>query len=219
MRKLYLLEAGKAGRAARGSGVPRFCAVLAAIVCGLVVLGAPATAQTTAVYGGNPDHIDLAIPVTASIAVSCSFATAPAGTFSAGEISPGFSHDFPFTVACNTPFRVAVVSQNGGLSAPVTPPPGYAAAAPYDIRLALVGDTGVVPVNATCTAASLSAASPSPCAFRGPASAVSGLMLGGRSSGVAGSYLRVSAPVYRGVTLIASPDYRDVLIVTLAAST
>lgn len=180
---------------------------------------APSAAQTTAVYGGNPNHIDLPVPVTASIASRCEFSTPPSGSYDAGDITRPFTHEFPFSVRCNTPFRVAVVSQNGSLKAPVAPPPGYAASTAYDVTLALIGGQNTAPANATCTAASLSSAASPPCSFRGPASATLGLELDGRSNSAIGSYLRVSS---RGglpaVTLISSPDYRDVLTISISPS-
>lgn len=182
-----------------------------------VTMTAPSVAQTTAVYGGNPDHIELSVPVTASIASRCTFSSPPSGSYDAGDITRPFTHDFPFRVRCNTPFRVGVISQNGSLMAPVAPPPGYTASTGYDVTLALVGNPDTAPASATCTASALTATASSPCSFRGAASATSGLRLDGTSSGAVGSYLRVSSPgVLPTVTLIASPDYRDVLTVTIS---
>jgi hypothetical protein len=178
-----------------------------------------AAAQTTAIYGGNPDHIALTLFVTASVSGGCGFSSAPAGTFDAQNIAAGFAHDFDFAATCNVPFRVAVVSMNGGLLAPVPPAAGYTALAPYDVSLVLVGDPGVNPASAVCSAASLALAAPSPCAFRGPVSATIGLLSNGKSSGAVGSHVRVSAPPYAGVPLLAaSPLYRDVLTITISAS-
>lgn len=179
----------------------------------------PSSAQTTAVYGGNPNHIDLSVPVTASIKSRCEFSPPPSGSYDAGDITRPFTHDFSFSARCNTPFRVAVVSQNGSLRAPVAPPPGYAASIAYDVTLALVGGSNTAPANATCTVSSLSSAALSPCSFRGPATATSGLRLDGSSDGAVGSYLRVSSPgVLPTVMLISSPDYRDVLTVSISPS-
>jgi hypothetical protein len=184
-----------------------------------MALALPAAAQTTAVYGGAPDHIDIAVPVTTSIAGRCGFSSAPSGTYDAGDLTQGFAHDFPFAAACNTPFRVAVVSQNGGLNAAAVAPPGYSASAPYEVTLMLIGDAGVVPSNATCLADALASATAVPCSFRGPATPYQGLKLNGPSSGVTGSYLRVFAPAYRGATmLLASSNYRDVLTVSISAA-
>jgi hypothetical protein len=182
----------------------------------------PAYAQATAVAGGNPDRIDVAIPVTASIATRCGFATgaAPSGTYNTPDLNNGFTHDFTFKLQCSGPLRVAVVSAHGGLSASVgTPPPGYTAFAPYQVTLSLAGDAGVPQASAACDAQALVLTASPPCSFRGPASSDQGLRLDGSSGGVSGSYLRVSAPVYAGTgNLVASSAYRDTLTVTLSTS-
>jgi hypothetical protein len=177
-----------------------------------------ASAQTTAVAGGNPNHIDLSIPVTASVAVRCGIAIG--GTYTAPDINAGFTHDFDFVLQCNVPTRVAVESVNGGLLAPVsTPPPGYARLAPYHVTLHLVGNAGVTSVTADCEAQVLLASTALPCTFKGPASTTQGLKLNGASSNAVGSYLRVSAPIYAGANrLIASSGYADTLTVTLSAA-
>lgn len=174
-------------------------------------------AQVTAVVGGNPNHIDLSIPVTASVATRCGLAIG--GTYTAPDINAGFTHDFDFTLQCNVPSRVAVESLHGGLLTPVSTPPGYSSLAPYQITLHLVGNAGVASVSADCEARMLTAGASVPCSFKGPASTSQGLLLDGANSNVTGSYLRVSAPVYAGVDkLVASPDYADTLTVTLSAA-
>lgn len=177
-----------------------------------------ANAQTTAVAGGSPGHIDLAIPVTASVANRCGFTIG--GTFAASDINAGFSHDFVIVLQCNVASRMGVVSTNGGLLAAVgEPPQGFARLAPYRATLNLVGDTGVTTVNAVCDVATLTADAAAPCSFRGPASPSQGLRLSGPSRGTVGSYLRVSAVPYAGAgTLVASSTYADTLIVTLSMS-
>ncbi len=177
-----------------------------------------ANAQTTAVAGGSPDHIDLAIPVKASVTNRCSFTIG--GTFTASDINAGFTHDFEIVLQCNVASRMGVVSTNGGLLAAVPPPPqGYVRLAPYRVTLNLVGDTGVASVNADCDVAALTADAAVPCSFRGTASPTQGLRLSGPSSGTAGSFLRVSAIPYAGVgMLVASPSYADTLVVTLSIS-
>jgi hypothetical protein len=177
-----------------------------------------AGAQITAVAGGSPNHIDLAIPVTASVANRCSFTVG--GTFAASDINSGFTHDFEIVLDCNVASRVAIVSTNGGLTAPgAAPPTGYARLAPYRVTLNLVGSSGVATANAACEVATLTAVAAAPCSFRGPATTTQGLRLGGPSIGASGSYLRVSAVPYAGTgILIASPSYADTLIVTLSTS-
>ncbi|MFT7359054.1 hypothetical protein [Parasphingorhabdus sp.] len=179
---------------------------------------ASADAQITAVAGGNPNHLDLAIPVTASVAARCDFTIG--GTFTVPDINAGFSHDFEIVLQCNVASRMAVVSINGGLLASVSAPPvGYARLAPYRATLNLVGAPGVTTVNAICDAAILIAGAAAPCSFRGPASPIQGLRLSGPSSSASGSYLRVSAVPYAGAgTLVASSTYADTLLITLSAS-
>jgi len=187
-----------------------------------LLVPAMAQAQATAVAGGSPDHIDLSLPVTASVQAQCSFAsgTAPNGSFAAADILAGFTHDFGFAMQCNAPCRVAVQSANGGLYVSMgSPPAGYANLAHYSATLNLAGDVGVTSVNAICDSATLTASAATPCSFRGPASATQGLKLNGTASNALGSYLRVSAPIYSGsVTLIASSAYTDTLTVTLSAA-
>ena len=177
-----------------------------------------AQAQTTAVYGGSPNHVDLPIDITASVAAVCGFAAgaAPSGSYDGADLVAGFSHDFLFTLNCSTPLRVAIVSDNGGMLAPITAPAGYSSLAPYQVALHLAGDS--VSADGSCSAASLAAGAVPPCAFIGPASPSQGLRLGGASH-APGSYLRVSAPAYAGsAPLVASTAYVDRLTITLAAS-
>lgn len=177
-----------------------------------------AFAQTTAAAGGSPGHIDVAIPVRASVANRCSFTIG--GTFTASDINAGFTHDFEIVLQCNVASRMGVVSTNGGLLAAVpAPPQGYARLAPYRVALNSVGNTGVATVNAVCDVATLTADATAPCSFRGTASPTQGLRLSGPSSGAAGSYLRASAVPYAGVgTLVASSTYTDTLVITLSIS-
>lgn len=181
----------------------------------------PAHAQLSpTVYEGGAG-IPLTIPVKASVGGRCEFKTgaAPTGSFDAGFIDEqAWQHDFQFTIECNTASRVAVVSQNGGLKAPVSvSDPGYLALAPYTVLLNLDGDT--TSASHSCTVDSLSATAGSPCSFRGPASTTSGLRLTGPSVNQTDSYLRVSAPAYAGPgTLVASSAYADTLTITIAAA-
>jgi len=189
-------------------------------VAAVMLLIGPAAVhgQMTAVAGGSPANISLALPVSASVAAHCSFSVD--GIYDAPEITAGFTHDFSMTLKCGTATRVAVVSANGGmLAAIVAPPPGYSRLAPYDVALSLVGNSGVPTATATCSAATLTSTAGTPCTFRGPATASQGLRLGGSSTAASGSYLRVSAPPYSGAqTLVASTTYADTLTVTLSAT-
>lgn len=184
------------------------------------LIATPASAQVTAIAGGNPDHIDIALPVTASIGAHCGFAAAPNGTYSTPDLHQAFTHDFPFALQCTGPSRVAIVSANGGLLAAVgAPPSGYTRLAPYRVTLSLAGDSGVTSESATCDAQNLAADAVSPCLFRGPAAGGQGLLLSGPSSNVSGSYLRVNAPAYGGgAILVAANNYQDTLTITLSAA-
>lgn len=175
-----------------------------------------ARAQTTAIAGGSPANIALAIPVASSVAARCTFLVS--GTYDAPEITAGFTHDFGIALQCSSAVRVAVVSANGGLLAAIaTPPFGYSRTAPYDVLLSLVGNSGVPTATATCAVATLTSSAGAPCTFRGPATSTQGLRLGGASTAASGSFLRVSAPVYAGsATLIASTTYADTLTVTIS---
>jgi hypothetical protein len=199
----------------------RLCAV--ALAASMWLAPAGAFAQS-AVAGGSPSEIRVALPVTASVASQCGFAAgaAPNGAYAAPNLYAAFNHNFVFRLACNVPLRVAVVSANGGLRASGAPPAaGYSNLAPYVVELNLAGNVGVTSVRAACAARDLSAAAAAPCSFRGPASTTRGLLLNGPSSQSAESYLRVSAPAYAdsgdGI-LVASPAYADTLIVSVSAS-
>lgn len=177
-------------------------------------------AATTAyaVGQGSPNNIPLAIPVTASVSTSCGFATAPNDTYFAPNLDQGFSHDTAFVLQCTAPLRVAVVSSNGGLLTPGAAPSGYTALAPYTVSLNIVGDGGVT-ASGACAAATLTATAGATCAFRGPSTAAQGLKLNAPSNNQAGSYVRISAPIYAGPsTLLASTGYADTLTVTLSVS-
>ena len=181
-----------------------------------------AAAQTTAVAGGSPNKITVGLPVTASVAARCTFASgaAPSGTYTVPDINAGFSHDFGFTLSCNVPLRVAVVSANGGLAAPSGAlPPGYNSRAPYNVTLSIVGNALGISARASCEAWSLAAGASAPCTFRGPASASVGLKLAGAADQDDASSLQVSAEPYsQDGILIASSAYTDTLTVSLSAS-
>lgn len=181
----------------------------------------PAQAQVTAIAGGSPDHITLDVPVTASIGGSCGFkdGNAPNGTRDVGEITTGFSTDFPFVLQCTGPLRMAVVSANGGLLASTgTLPTGYSNKAPYDVTLHVVGASATT-AEASCQAGVLTTTAGVPCSFRGPATTSQGLRLNVASYDVPGSYLRVSSAAYAGAAILAASNtYTDTLTVTLSAS-
>ena len=190
------------------------------LLCALFAAGSTASAQglSQTVYVGG--DISLPIPVTASVGGMCEFATggAPAGSYDAGAIdTTAWTHDFEFTIECNTASRVAVVSSNGGLkNATAVSDAGYTNLAPYTVLLNLDGDS--TSASASCAAATLLASASSPCAFLGPASTTAGLQLTGPSEDETGSYLRVSAPAYSGPDALIAGSYADTLIVTIAAA-
>lgn len=178
-----------------------------------------ALAAVTAIANGSPNHIDLSLAVTASVASSCSFVSGsePSGTYTAPDLIAGFNHEFPFALQCNCPMRVAVTSANGGLLAPVPAPSGYRNLMPYAVVVNIAGDGQSV--SAGCEVSTLTAASQSGCLLRGPASPTQGLRLGTTASNVSGSYLKVSAGGYSGTDIpVGSSAYTDTLTVTLSAS-
>jgi hypothetical protein len=122
--------------------------------------------------------------------------------------------DFPFTLDCNVPSRVAAVSTNGGMTTAGAPPTGYANRTPYDVVLNLVGNEGTSSVSASCTAATLTQGST--CPFVGPASSSQGLRLAGPAILQGGSYLRLSGKPYSGTELLIAGTYSDTLSVTVS---
>jgi hypothetical protein len=99
------------------------------IISRLWLFAMPAAAQVMAVAGGNPNHVDLLIPVTASAAIRDGIAIGD--MYTAPDVNAGFTHDFDFNLQCSVRSRAAVESVNGSLLAPVgAPPQGYAALAP-----------------------------------------------------------------------------------------
>jgi hypothetical protein len=181
-----------------------------------------AQTSASAVYGGSPSEATLSLTVRASVGASCAFVVgnAPAGTYSVGDVEGAYSIEVPFSLRCNSPSRVGVVSDNGGLLAGGVPavPTGYARLAPYEITLALAGVLGST-AQETCQSPTLTA-SASGCTFRGPASSTRGLRLPGPSLGRPGSFLRISSPGYsEPAILIASNSYADRLTVTISPAT
>lgn len=193
----------------------------------LALLGAPpsaALAQTSgeATYAGTPPSVILSVNVTASVSASCAFTTgnAPNGTYSVGAVDQAFLVDVVFSLRCNSPSRVGVVSANGGMLAENVPsvPTGYSRLAPYQVTLKLAGNAGST-AQATCDAALLTS-SASGCTFRGPASPTQGLRLPGPSSDASGSFIRISSQGYTASPiLVASNNYADRLTVTISPAT
>jgi hypothetical protein len=200
------------------SGVLRTAACRLALTA-MLAMPSGADAQTTAFAAGqgSPNQIALQVQVLASVGGRCGFSATgvPNGSFDQPNFDVnGFTHDFPFQLECTGPSRVAVVSSNGGLLTSGTVPVGYAAKAPYDVLLNLVGANSTV--NATCAAASLAAGGS--CPFRGPATAGQGLRLAASSINQVGTFLRVSAPTYAAPDVLAAGNYADTLIVTVSVA-
>jgi hypothetical protein len=187
----------------------------AALAAAMLTAAAPAAAQT--IYaGGVPASQVLSIPVTATVGGRCGFATGgvPTGNQNVGQLdTTTWSHDFPFTLECTGPSRIAVVSSNGGLkTAPTVSAPGYLDTAPYDVAVHVVRTGGTTDGN--CAAASLLGSSLAACALRGTAAPTVGLFVNTPSFGLSGSYLRVTKSAYTGT--LVSGTYADTLTVTVS---
>jgi len=191
-------------------------------LCSALPSTAWAQASGEAVYGGSPSEVTLSFNVTSSVSASCAFSAdaAPNGTYSLGNIEGAYSIDIAFNLRCNSPSRVGIVSDNGGMQAAGVPtvPPGYARLAPYQITLSLAGDQGST-AQATCQSTTLTAGAGG-CIFRGPATATTGLRLPKPSQDAPGSFIRVSSAGYsEPAILIASNSYADRLTVTISPAT
>jgi hypothetical protein len=188
-------------------------ATLALVLAGA---SAPAFAQSTpgtAYFGTGTPNIPLTVPVLATVGGRCGFATsgAPSGNYAIPTPidTTAWSRQFPFTLECSGPFRIAVVSNNGGLKTTATTDPGYASLAPYD-----TGGT----TTGTCAASSLTSSATTTCALRGTASATVGLPVPNPSYQLSGSYLQVGAPAYAGPGTLIAGTYSDTLVVTVSPS-
>lgn len=186
-----------------------------------MALAAPAQAQSvpgTAYFGGSPSNIVLSVPVRATVGGQCGFANgaAPNASLNVGAIDTnGWTADVPFTLECTGPSRIAIVSANGGLKTGATvSDPGYLGLAPYDVAVNVARTGGTTTSN--CTAADLLTAAATACQLRGTASTTVGLSVPTPSFGLAGSYVRVSAPAYAGPGVLVTGTYTDTLTVTIS---
>jgi len=202
------------------------CPIWLKLVFGAALAAMPSAlaAQTSgkATYAGSPPSVVLGVNVTASVSASCAFTTGntPNGTYNVGAVDRAFLVDVAFSLRCNSPSRVGVVSANGGMLAEnvASVPNGYARLAPYQVTLKLAGNSGTT-AQSTCDAAQL-LSSASGCNFRGPASPTQGLRLSGPSSDASGSFIRISSQGYTASPiLIASNQYADRLTVTISPAT
>jgi hypothetical protein len=201
------------------------CRISITSLLGALLAALPSTlrAQTSgsAVYGGSPREVALSVNVTASVSASCAFSAGavPGGTYSVGNAAGAYSLDVAFSLRCNSPSRVGIVSDNGGLRAGDVPsvPTGYSRLAPYQITLSLAGNATTA--SATCQSATLTAGTGG-CVFRGPATATTGLRLPGASDNAPGSFIRISSQGYTDpAILVASNAYADRLTVTISPAT
>ncbi len=191
-----------------------------AVALALLTAAVPAMAQNvpnTAYFGGSPSNITLSIPVIATVGGTCGFApgAAPNATQNVGQLdNPTWTYDFPFTLNCTGPSRIAVTSSNGGLKKATLPTePGYIGLAPYDVTVNVVRTGGSTSGN--CPAASLQTTSAAPCTLRGTASPTVGMYVNSPSFGLSGSYVRVTALTYGSDVLVAG-SYADTLTVTVS---
>lgn len=207
------------------SGLAQLGHRVGAAALALVLAGAsfPASAQSvpgTAYFGSGTPNIPLTVPVLATVGGRCGFATsgAPSGNYTIPTPidTTSWSRQFPFTLECSGPFRIAVVSSNGGLKTTPTSDPGYASLAPYDVLVNVVRTGGTT--TGTCAAASLTSTATSTCALRGTASATVGLPVPNPSYQLSGSYLQVGAPAYAGPGTLIAGTYSDTLVVTVSPS-
>lgn len=190
------------------------CAIGAASNAAAQCTGSCTTPVAYAAPDGPPNVGIIQVPVTATVAAPCGFTTVPSGTHNEPDFdNHAWQHDFGFTINCSVASRIAVVSANGALKAPGVAPSGYTLLGPYDVTLNVVQNAGG-PATATCAVATLSTGGG--CSFIGPATASQGLAVA-VSQNQPGSYLRVSAPVYAGASvLVANNGYADTLTVTLS---
>ena len=208
----------------------RAAAAAAAIA---VAAAQPALAQTGPVYGPidaywrdpeitynypGPDKAELRIPVKASVGGQCGLAAPMNASFFNPNIdTTAWSNQEPFVAECTAPWRIAVSSANGALKSATSVAPGYTNVAPYQVKLNVNSDAGVV--SSTCDVAQLEASlTSSACNFKGTASPSQGLSLQ-RSYGLAGSYIEVSAPAYPGPETLVAGMYYDTLTVTVSPAT
>ncbi len=194
---------------------------LAAVSC---ALAAPAWAdQVQLAYYDQGQRAQFAVPVTATVGGRCGFNAAgiPSGQWDAGEIDvPGWSHQFTFTLECTGLSRVAVTSTNGGLkNANSAASPGFAALAPYNVKLNVLHNSGAV--VSTCASDALSA-SGSGCNFKGDAALGAGVFIPSPSYNLGNSYVEVSyAAPAAGPTasLLSAGQYSDTLTITISPTT
>jgi len=200
--------------------------VRAAAAAIAVFVAQPAMAQLTqeqtAYYPdpdlGRPTEAVLRIPVKASVGGQCGLASPMNASFFNPNIdTTAWENQESFVPECTAPWRIAVSSVNGALKSTAPIAPGYTNVAPYQVKLNLNSDAGVV--SSTCDVAQLEASlSSSPCNFKGTATPSHGLYVQ-RSYGLSGSYIQVSAQAYPGPNVLVEGMYYDTLTVTVSPAT
>jgi hypothetical protein len=102
--------------------------------------------------GGNTLTIDL----TGRVRAHCGFKTPPPNSVTVQDLSSAGSLSEPFTLDCNTPFRLRVSSQNGTLalkSAAADAPAAFGQSDPYQLEVKFSTDLGNV--DETCASTEL----------------------------------------------------------------
>jgi hypothetical protein len=195
---------------------------LAAIIAAFPSAAMAQSAGQNDSAGSLITRAELRINVTASVSASCAFSTgnSPDGNYSLGNLENAYLLDVIFSLSCNSPSRVGIVSANGGMRAAdiAAAPAGYSGLAPYEITLSLAGDNGAS-AQETCQSPTLLAGAGG-CVFRGPATATNGLRLPGASKDAPGSFIRISSTGWSESTiLMASNAYADRLTITISPAT
>jgi hypothetical protein len=210
----------------------RIAALLTAAVAGACALPGLAVADTTIYAPGypapytGPNTVTVSVPVTATVASACGFATAPNGSFTHADFNvTGIPGDIvPFQLDCSVAFRIAVSSQNGGMLGPASPAPptGYINLADYNVALTIVTNSNGT-LNINCNASQLLAAgqgcdTANTNGFRGTASNTEGYRSAGASTNQTGSQIVLTRAAQPANPVLVSGAYQDILTVTLSPS-
>jgi hypothetical protein len=202
---------------------------MAGLVSALALAMATSALADTTIYasdntGGppSPTFIALGIPVTAQVGAACDGTTLPKTTVDMGVLNQALTlHQVELAIVCNGPFRMGIVSSNGGMLSGAPTPGGYANLRDYNVQLDIVDNNNAHNFSSTCLASSLTASAPSStCAtnLRGPASTSSpGFEVITPSNGKTSELDITDAPLPVG-TLVAATDYTDTLTITLSAA-
>ena len=136
-------------------------AVLMACAAWLLGAGAAAASSPTTQVG---DPQAVTIDVTGTVAERCGFSTPPTSQAALGDLTSPGTLSLPFTVDCNTPFRIRAMSSNGGLKTHSPGAAGFTNTLDYNLQLQLSTDAGAL--SATCDAGAL-AGGGGDCAYYG----------------------------------------------------